>query len=372
LEKGGEIYAKRRRNRAIRIRTRNWKGVRYRRWPRKDGRKQTRGWTGRRMPLSCLRRNCCSSGWRSLLPGYLSQVRNQNGEKVRGYSFMIVSIASGKGGTGKTTFAVSLGLSLGKVEFLDCDVEEPNASIFLKPSITRKTRVTVPEPWVDESKCTYCGECAKICAFHAIAVFGKSVLVFHELCHGCGGCWLICPEKAIKEGKREVGVIEEGRSGLIHFIQGIMKVGEHMTTPVIRKEKDMIRKDMDVIIDAPPGSSCPMIESIKGSDFVFLVTEPTPFGLNDLKLAVDVVRKLKIPYGVVINCDGIGDDRVKTYCQEEEIPLLLSIPWDRQIAEAYSKGIPATDVFPDLKVRLRFLFQEISGLIHNRKTVVCI
>ena len=282
---------------------------------------------------------------------------------------MIVSIASGKGGTGKTTFAVSLALSLGKVQYLDCDVEEPNASIFLKPSFEKKIPVRVPEPWVDESRCTYCGECAKICAFHAIAVFGKSVLVFHELCHGCGGCFLVCPEKAIKEGKREVGVIEEGRSGLIHFIQGIMKVGEHMATPVIRAVKNMIQKDMDVIIDAPPGTSCPMIESIKGSDFVFLVTEPTPFGLNDLKLAIEVVRELRIPHGVIINCDGIGDDGVKDYCEKENIPLLLSIPWDRQIAEAYSRGIPAVAVFPDLKERLKFLFQEIKGLVQQRKMV---
>jgi MinD superfamily P-loop ATPase len=284
---------------------------------------------------------------------------------------MIVSVASGKGGTGKTTFAVSLALSLGRAQFLDCDVEEPNASIFLKPTFRKKISVTVPEPWVDESKCTHCGECAKICAFHAIAVFGKSFLIFHELCHGCGGCWLICPEKAIKEGKREVGVIEEGKSGLIHFIQGTLRVGEHMATPVIKAVKSMIQKDMDVIIDVPPGTSCPMIESVKGSDFVCLVTEPTPFGLNDLKLAVGVVKELKIPYGVVINCDGIGDDKVKTYCQEEGIPLLLSIPWDRQIAEAYSRGIPATDVFADLKVRLRFLFQEISGLIQERKNLLC-
>ena len=284
---------------------------------------------------------------------------------------MIVSIASGKGGTGKTTFAVCLALSLGRAQFLDCDVEEPNASIFLKPAIDKRRPVSVPEPWVDESKCTHCGECATICAYHAIAVFGKSVLIFHELCHGCGGCWLICPEKAIKEGKREVGVIEEGKAGLIHFIQGTLRVGEHMATPVIKAVKSMIQKDMDVIIDAPPGTSCPMIESVKGSDFVCLVTEPTPFGLNDLKLAIEVVRKLRIPHGVIINCDGIGDNGVKDYCEKENIPLLLSIPWDRQIAEAYSRWIPAVAVFPDLKERLRSLFQEITILIHNRKAVVC-
>lgn len=284
---------------------------------------------------------------------------------------MIVAVASGKGGTGKTTFAVGLALALGKAQFLDCDVEEPNGSIFLKPSLEKRTSVTASEPWIDESKCNHCGECAKICVYHALAVFGKSVLVFHELCHGCGGCWLVCPEKAIKEGKREIGVIEEGRSDLVHFIQGTLRIGEHMATPVIREVKKHMKTDMNVIIDSPPGTSCPVIESIKGSDFVFLVTEPTPFGLNDLKLAVEVVRELKLPHGVIINCDGIGDDRIVTYCKEESIPLLLSIPYDRKIAEAYSRGIPVTNVYPDLKGKFKSLFLEIADLIRERKALVC-
>jgi MinD superfamily P-loop ATPase len=280
---------------------------------------------------------------------------------------MVISIASGKGGTGKTSVAVSLALSLDTCQFLDCDVEEPNASLFLRPSITGKTSVSVLEPWIDESKCSHCGECSKICVYHAIAAFEKDVLLFPKLCHGCGGCILVCPEKAITEGKRHIGIVEEGTCSSIAFIQGTLNIGEHMATPVIREMKRLIREDMHVIIDSPPGTSCPVIESIKGSDFALLVTEPTPFGLNDLKLAVDVVRELKIPFGVVINCDGIGDDRVKEYCQEENIPLLLSIPWSREIAEAYSRGIPAVEARPDLKETFRSLFDAIGKIIEQKR-----
>lgn len=280
---------------------------------------------------------------------------------------MVISVASGKGGTGKTTVAVSLALSLGACQFLDCDVEEPNASLFLKPSITGKTSVSVPEPWVDESKCSHCGKCAEICAFHAIAVFEKSVLLFPQLCHGCGGCMLVCTEKAIAEGKRHIGVIEEGMSSSIIFAQGVLNIGEHMATPIIKEMKSLIRKDMDVIIDSPPGTSCPVIESMKGSDFVCLVTEPTPFGLNDLKLAVETVRELGIPFGVIINCDGIGDDGVKKYCRGENIPLLLSIPWSRRVAEAYSMGIPAIEADATLKEQFQDLYGTIGRMVVNKR-----
>jgi MinD superfamily P-loop ATPase len=280
---------------------------------------------------------------------------------------MILSIASGKGGTGKTTVAVSLALSAGECQFLDCDVEEPNAALFLRPSINHRISVGVPEPWIDESKCSHCGECALICAYHAIAVFKKDVLLFPKLCHGCGGCFLACPEKAITEGRRNIGIIEQGMSGSIAFIQGTLNVGEHMATPVIKEMKKLIREDIDVIIDSPPGTSCPVIGSVKGSDFVCLVTEPTPFGLNDLKLAVDVVRELGIPFGAVINCDGTGDNRVKEYCRTENIPMLLSIPWSREIAAGYSRGIPAVESSPNMKESFQALFYKIKKVVEDER-----
>jgi MinD superfamily P-loop ATPase len=210
---------------------------------------------------------------------------------------MIISVASGKGGTGKTLVATSLALSLkdsGKVQLLDCDVEEPNDHVFLKPEITGSKNVSILVPKVDEEKCTYCGKCAEVCAYHAIAVLGNHVLTFPQLCHGCGACSYLCPEKAISEESRETGVVERGRSDGVGFVQGKLAVGEAMAPPVIRKVKEYAHNDGTVIIDVPPGTSCPVVEAIRGSDFCMLVTEPTPFGLNDLTLAVETVRELNI------------------------------------------------------------------------------
>lgn len=198
---------------------------------------------------------------------------------------MIISVASGKGGTGKTTVATNLALSLEGVQFIDCDVEEPNAHIFLRPHIGERTPVGIPVPKVEEARCTYCGKCSEVCEFHAIVVIRETVLVFPELCHGCGGCSYICPVDAITEVDREIGVIEEGRASNLEFIQGILNVGEPMATPLIRREKKLIKDDRIVIIDSSPGASCPVIEAVKGSHFCLLVTEPTPFGLNDLQNA---------------------------------------------------------------------------------------
>jgi MinD superfamily P-loop ATPase len=258
---------------------------------------------------------------------------------------MIISVASGKGGTGKTTIATSLALLLSedrsqKVQFLDCDVEEPNAYIFLKPQIKKSQPVNILIPKVDMSKCSYCGECAKVCLYNAIVVLKKEVLVFPELCHGCGGCSLLCPENAIAEEERKIGVIEEGQTGPIRFIQGRLDIGEPMATPLIRSIKKRINPDGVTIIDVPPGTSCPVIEAVHKSDFCILVTEPTPFGLNDLKLAVETMRKLKIKCGVVINRANIGDDKVKKYCHKESVPVIAEIPYDRNVAVLYSSGIP--------------------------------
>lgn len=272
---------------------------------------------------------------------------------------MIISVASGKGGTGKTTIATSLALSLGEVQFLDCDVEEPNAHIFLKPTIHEKRVIGIPVPKVDESRCTFCRKCAEVCEYNSIVVIKKKVLVFPDLCHGCGGCSYVCPEGAITEVEKPIGVIERGSAGKIDFIHGILNVGEPMAPPLIRQVKKQIDGNKTVIIDASPGTSCPVVETVKGSDFCVLVTEPTPFGLNDLTLAVAMLRKLAIPCGVVINCADIGDDEVVKYCEREGIPMLMTIPWDRKIAAAYSTGIPLVEALPHYTSNFLGLYERI-------------
>jgi len=279
---------------------------------------------------------------------------------------MVIAVASGKGGTGKTSVAVSLALSLPKVQFLDCDVEEPNAAIFLRPDITETFPVSIPVPEVDEKACVHCRKCSELCAFNAILDLGKTVLVFPHLCHGCGGCTRICPVKAITEKENHVGVVECGQAGTIEFVQGILKVGQPMATPVIKKVRSLINPEKTVILDSPPGTSCPMIETVRGVDFCILVTEPTPFGLNDLRLAVETVRQLRTPFGVIINCAGIGNDEVKTYCAAEHIPLLLEIPWDRRIAEGYSRGEPIVSVVPAMQQDFQTLSEKIN-LLSSRK-----
>ncbi len=279
---------------------------------------------------------------------------------------MIVSVASGKGGTGKTLVATSLALSLSdnyKVQLLDCDVEEPNANILLHLAVNQSQPVYIPIPKVDETKCTYCGKCAEVCAYNGIAVLKEKVLVFPELCHGCGACSYLCPESTITEEGREMGVVERGDSGNLELIQGKINVGEAMAPPVIREVKKYIDPANIVIIDVPPGTSCPVVETVKGSDFCLLVTEPTPFGLNDLSLAVEVVRKLGMPCGVVINRVGIGGEEVERYCHREEIAILMRIPLDRKIAMFYSKGIPLVEGMPRWREDFLKLFQDIKDII---------
>ena len=302
----------------------------------------------------------------------------------------MIAVASGKGGTGKTTVATSLALSIAgdrshlkdlagqsqltdladrptgssaRLLFLDCDVEEPNAALFLKPILDHRQEVGILVPEVDSAKCTYCGRCAEVCVWHAIAVVGKKVLIFPELCHGCGSCGLNCPEDAIHDLLNITGFVESGRTGPIDFAQGTLDVGQAMPVPVIHQLKKKYLAASDhrlVILDSSPGTSCPVVETMRDADFVLMVTEPTPFGLHDLRLAVQVARdELGLPVGVVINRDGIGDAGVEQYCACESIPVLLRIPLDRRIAELTSDGHALVEVLPEYGYAFLSLWQRI-------------
>ena len=278
---------------------------------------------------------------------------------------MRIVIASGKGGTGKTTIATSLALvaaTFESVRVLDCDVEAPNAGLFLHPALNRRKEVGILLPVVDEALCTHCGRCAEICEYHAIAVVGKKTLVFPELCHGCGSCTLNCPEKAICERLDVMGVLEGGPTPAgIDFAQGVMNIGEPMAVPIIRELKKWPpARPFDLEIrDAPPGASCPVVESIRGADFALLVTEPTPFGLHDLKQVAEITRELGIPAGVVINRDGIGDNAVEAWCAEAGLPILMRIPMERRFAEAIAVGKTLVETAPEYREKFLALLENI-------------
>ncbi len=282
---------------------------------------------------------------------------------------MIISVASGKGGTGKTTVSTNLAVAVDQpVQLLDCDVEEPNAHLFIHPSFHASETITTPVPEVDETKCTLCKKCSDICRFKAIVVIGKTVLPFPEMCHSCGGCMEVCPENAITETGRELGIIETGTRNGLEFIHGRLRVGEAMSPPLIRAVRSHAKRDKLTIIDAPPGTSCPVIAAMKGADFVLLVTEPTPFGLHDLVLAVEAVKLLGIPSGLVINRSDLGDDRVRDYAVKEALPILMEIPFDRRIAVAYSKGELLVDVLPEYREHFRNLHDRIKEIVNRNRT----
>ncbi|MBN2755358.1 MAG: ATP-binding protein [Candidatus Goldbacteria bacterium] len=286
---------------------------------------------------------------------------------------MIIAVASGKGGTGKTTVAVNFALSIDNAQLLDCDVEEPNSHLFLKPEITDRKKSVVLVPRVNHDICTYCQRCREVCAYGAIAVIPPSagkgkgqVLIFDNLCHSCGACVMLCPEKAMFEEERETGIIETGKAGKVDFTHGRLNLKEAMSPPLIKQVKKGINKEKISIIDSPPGTSCPVIASVKGADFVLLVTEPTPFGLNDLKLAVETVKTLNLPVGIVINRSCENDHLIEDYSKREKIPVMMKIPFDRNIAVAYSKGINIVEVMPEYMEKFKGLLNLITSRIAGK------
>lgn len=278
---------------------------------------------------------------------------------------MRIAIASGKGGTGKTTVAASLARMVSArredVTYLDCDVEEPNGHLFLRPDWDEVTPVHVPVPEVDADACTGCGKCRAICQYRAISIIKRRVLLFPELCHGCGGCVRVCPVGAIREVGREVGEVRRGMSGALHHVQGLLHVGEAMSPPVIRAARASVTGDGVVLIDAPPGTACPVITAIRDTDFVLLVTEPTPFGLHDLALALDMVQALGIPHAVVVNRHDPDNDAARRFCAGRGVEILTEIPDDRAVAEAYARGMLPVERFREYRTLFSILWARIMA-----------
>lgn len=276
---------------------------------------------------------------------------------------MIIAVASGKGGTGKTTIAAGLALSVNNSVYIDCDVEEPNGHILLKPEFQTEENIYKKIPRVDYNKCTFCGKCSEVCEFNALMILKDEVLLFKELCHSCGACEYFCPEKAITEIDEKIGVMRTGivAEANIQFTDGLLTIGEMAAAPLINKVKKNIDREKINIVDSPPGTSCSMVETVRESDFCILVSEPTPFGLNDLKLAVNALRILGVPFGVIINKHDDKFIDLPNYCDKENIDVLMKIPFSKKIAEAYSIGKSITEFEPTYIS----LFGDVIGQIEE-------
>jgi MinD superfamily P-loop ATPase len=280
---------------------------------------------------------------------------------------MIISVASGKGGTGKTTIAASLAFIIPNSAYIDCDVEEPNGHLMLNPEFKLETNIEKSIPVIDISRCNFCNRCADICEYNAIMNLKNEILVFEELCHSCGACAYFCPQNAITETGKKIGIIRNGfcNSENIPFSDGLLNIGEPSATAIIKKLKSEIDITKNTIIDSPPGTACSMVETVKDSDYCILVTEPTPFGLHDLILAIDVIRILNIPFGVIINKFDLGFNEINKFLEEQHITVLQRIPFKRSIAESYSKGIlPVSN--PVYKKMFLEIFQNIRENISRR------
>lgn len=276
---------------------------------------------------------------------------------------MKIAIASGKGGTGKTTVAVNLALALEDVQLFDCDVEEPDCNLFLGFEMEPVEKVTCLIPEINPERCTLCRNCASFCQYNALAALPKKILTFPSLCHGCGGCSLVCPAGAIEEKPRPIGIIEKASSETsLRFLRGTLNIGEAMATPVIRSLQRHIDESRPAIIDSPPGTACPVLTVMECADYCVLVTESTPFGFHDFRLALEATRALKVPAGVVLNRDGLGDSRVEDFCKAEGIPILLRIPNDMTIARLYSEGIPFVKEMPEWEGKFEDMFETIKAL----------